>query len=557
MIKNLKNQSLIVIFLLTIITWIAHFWHFETLGLYADDYNYIVEPMRITFPEFSNLIKTTFSTFSQGRVIGFSLLYLSAFLAGHLGGLKLLYIIAYMFALINNLLFYIFLKCIWNQPFFVLFGTLAFTLFPADTTRAFLTHIHILPAYTFLLLAFLCYFCRREGLSYIFITASLMCYETIFLLFITAPFLKTQWGKNSIEKLIKHALILVFIFIAALIIRKITGESRVNELDILTTLSISIRQTFIGPFISLAMFFYAPFQTLKNLKGELLVFVTLILLVLIWFLSKLNRCTENESFLLIKKLSLEGTILLFLAYPLTLTVPATEISGRGSRVHTAAALGASILVGLACYLLVNLANNYQLKNLALAILAGLFALLVGFGLTVQYDNQISWQYQQAFWTDVIRLAPDLTDEAVILVDAPNLPWGKQLSPFDWSMPSILPQIYNFPVSWKFAPKLYKLSAKWQDKIGADGKLKLDNEHGLLYFYYPWESKRSLKTNGAILLQEKEGKLIRRNEPIIVGNKEFQFKQISASTVQSLSQGVLYPYLIKPSRDTSINYFQSW
>ena len=72
--------------------------------------------------------------------------------------------------------------------------------------------------------------------------------------------------------------------------------------------------------------------------------------------------------------------LLFLAYPLTFTVPATLISGRSSRVHTAAVVGVSILGGILGYLIVYLANSYRQKNLAALLLATYFSLLIGFGI---------------------------------------------------------------------------------------------------------------------------------------------------------------------------------
>jgi len=556
----LNNKSLKITTFLTIalITWIAHFWYFNHLGLYEDDYFFIGQPLTMNLEGFFGFVKNMNLAFFQGRVVGFNILFFSAYFAGKLGGLPLIYISAYLLALTNNILFYLFLQRLWNQPIFVLTGTLAFTLFPADNTRAFLTHIHILPAITFLLLAFLSYLNNKKNWSYLLITASFLSYETCFLLFITAPFLTKKPQSEIFKELIKHLFILGTIFLVVLILRKLTGDSRVGDLDIATAIFTPIRQIITGPFVCLGTFVYRPWQTLHNLRGELLIFVLLSLLMLLWLFlqnSRFSGLDSGENWPIIKKLSLLGISLLFLAYPLTFTVPATLISGRSSRVHTAAVVGASILGGILGYLIVYLANSYRQKNLAALILATYFSLLVGFGIIVQQQNQLSWKYQQAFWADVIQLAPDMSDGQVILVDAPSLPWGSQLTPFNMSMPSVLAQLYQFPWQWKNVPKLYKLNPDWEQKIPANGEMALNNENGLLSYYYTWESARQVKTSEIILLQEKDGKLVRTTTPIVAGAKKFSFKPLTNSTIDSFDKGYLYDYLIAPNNKKSVNYFQ--
>jgi len=556
----LNNKSLKITTFLTIalITWIAHFWYFNHLGLYEDDYAFIGNILTMDFSRFVDSVKNMNLAFFQGRVVGFNILFFSAYFAGKLGGLPLIYISAYLLALTNNILFYLFLQRLWNQPIFVLTGTLAFTLFPADNTRAFLTHIHILPAITFLLLAFLSYLNDKKIWSYLLITASFLSYETCFLLFITAPFLTKKPQSEIFKELIKHLFILGTIFLVVLILRKLTGDSRVGDLDIATAIFTPIRQIITGPFVCLGTFVYRPWQTLHNLRGELLIFVPLSLLMLLWLFlqnSRFSGLDSGENWPIIKQLSLLGISLLFLAYPLTFTVPATLISGRDSRVHAAGVVGASILGGILGYLIVYLANSYRQKNLAALLLATYFSLLIGFGIIVQQQNKLSWKYQQAFWADVIQLAPDLSDGQVILVDAPSLPWGSQLYPFAWSMPSVVGQLYQFPWQWKNVPKLYKLNPDWQQKIPANGEMALNNENGLLSYYYTWESARQVKTSEIILLQEKDGKLVRTTTPIVAGAKKFSFKPLTNSTIDSFDKGYLYDYLIAPNNKKSVNYFQ--
>jgi hypothetical protein len=404
-------------------------------------------------------------------------------------------------------------------------------------------------------------------------------------LFITAPLFKNQWNKNLFKEMLRHTLILAAMLAATAVVRKITGEARVDGLDIIKLILIPVRQMLIGPFISLSMFLYRPAQTLLNLKGELLVFVPLSVLGFTLLLSNLkiaaedNKTEDNTPILSpIKKLAFLGLTLLVLSYPLFFTVAATEINGRNSRVHTTAALGASILIGLLCYLIINLCNNNNLaKNIANTGLAVFLSLILGFGLIVQQENQKTWEYQRAFWTDVIHLAPDIEPDTIILVDSPHLNTGKHLHSFiEWGVPMTLRQIYNFPKTWErldelpqgkdkprwyfwqkytFYPKVYRLSLDWQDTIANQGKFDFNPNSKAFEYFLQWESPRLIDSHNIILLQEENGKLFRRTAPLKIGNQMFDFKPVSQSTLH-FEKGPLYSSLIKQDDELPINYFNS-
>ncbi|MGF1937284.1 MAG: hypothetical protein RM347_023355 [Nostoc sp. ChiQUE02] len=576
------------IFILAIITFIAHFWHYQNLGLYEDDYFLIAQPMSMNVVDFSEFFKWHILNYSSTE--GRPLLYIIEFSVGFLGKLiedfRVLYLINYLVILINNILFCWFLKSIWNQPIFIVTGTLAFTLFPADTNHAYLTHISLYSSLTFLLLAFLFYLFNKKLLSYLLIFASILCYETMLPLFVTAPLFKNHWDKSLLKEMIRHILILAAMLATIVIVRKITGEGRIDELNILTSIFTPIRQMVIGPFISLSMFFYRPAQTLLNLKGELLVFVPLSILGFILLLSNLKIEAKedfdaNDNTLIlssIKKLTFLGLTLLVLSYPLFFTRVATEINGRGSRVHMTAALGASILIGLLCYLIINLFNNNNLaRNLANAGLAVFFSLLVGFGLTVQQENQMTWEYQRAFWTDIIHLCPDIEPDTIILVDAPDINTGKHLHSFiQWGTPITLRQIYKFPKTWErldelpqtedkprwyfwrkytFYPKVYRLSQNWQDTIINQGKFDFDPKSKSFEYFLKWEAPRLIDSHDIILLQEKNGQLFRRSKPLTISGQVFEFKPIYESAIELFEKGILYNFLIKQSNEAPISYFK--
>ena len=485
---NARFDLFKVVALLAIVTWIANFWYFRDLGLYLDDYGFTGYSIGVSSSQFISIIKQTFSSFYLGRPVGFFILYLLSFISGKLFGLTSLYIFSYLLILTNNILYYFFLKRLWIQPIFCICGTLAYTLFPADNSRTWLTSIQILPAFTFLLIAFLCYFSDKKFLSYLSITASLLCYETVFPLFIIAPLFKYSWTKQINKKIFIHPLICGSIFLFSIIIRKIVGDSRISNLDLISTLKISFHQILFGPIVSLYMFVYRIFSLRVTNEIIFLMIIAFVCLIFAFTDLKISKIKTTDNLFILKKLTLLGFALLLLAYPLTLTVDASVISGDGSRVHNAAAFGASILLGLICYLFLTFLKNYRLKQLAFIIIAAYFSLLVGFGLTVQNDNRLSWQYQQAFWSDVIKLAPDLSEKTVVFIDSPSLRgiWGAQLSPFP-EYCQVLPILYSFPEKWKVLPSMYRLDDHWGKKITANGKLKLAKEDGLIYHGSLWYS----------------------------------------------------------------------
>ena len=130
--KNLDSLKILV--LLAITTWIAHFWHSASFGLYEDDLGRFAHSMGMTWSEFWGALQ------NQGRPLHEGLINLFLLLGFKLGGLPGIYLIGYIILTVNAFLFYGLLKRLSNQQVFVVTGALAFCLFPADTTQALPTH---------------------------------------------------------------------------------------------------------------------------------------------------------------------------------------------------------------------------------------------------------------------------------------------------------------------------------------------------------------------------------------------------------------------------------
>lgn len=572
-------RSAQVFIFIALIIWVAHFCHFQSFGLYEDDFTRIPNAMGMTRTEVSNYILKLILEFrdeTQGRPLHPGLIYGFSFLGSKLGGLQTVYLIGYAVITINAFLFYIFLMRIFPHKVFALTGVLAWALFPVDTTKIFLTHsLGVQPSLTFLLFALHCYLSNNRKLAYLILFGSLMTYETLFPLFWAAPLLRNKWDSlKLIKEMFKHTLILAVMIFCVFVLRKVKGESRVDDLELTSSIFGIIRNMCIGPLISLRTLIYRPLQTLlkmKGMKGEILLFVTLSFAALVWIFSRLKlklssndltlkTCIDNKVldlkvialFHALVKLVVIGFVMLTLAYPLSFSNSVYSINGRGSRVHFAAAIGISIICACLCSGMMMIAKIYNKKNLAAGILAAFFSLLVGFGLIVQHNYKLSWQYQRAFWTDLIELCPDLKKGTVILVESTGLPNVKHILSYSRPLPRILSQIYQFPDDWKSPqysildpsdqPKVYELKSGWEKRILSDQNLfRLDKSvtiKGDLPRTYLVDS------SSVIFIETKTGKLFRRIEPLIIKDQVFPLKQKANSFVSSFDQRLLYKYLIE-------------
>lgn len=493
-----------------------------------------------------------FGSLTEGRPLHPGLIYLFSFVGGKLCGLNGVYWIGYLILTLNSFLIYTLLKRISTDEVFSFTGTLAFSLFPAYLNRIWLTSsLGHQPSLTFLLLAFYCYVYTRINLSYFVILGSLLCYETVFPLFLAAPLLKEKWNSKLIKELCRHVAILGAIFVSVVIIRQLTGERRVANLDLFSTITLAVQQMLIGPFVSMGTLFYRPFEIWENLSGELIVSICVGFAGIFWMLSRMkfdSRICRQK----IAKLASIGLIMLALSYSLTFTVPVDITFGGGTRVHLGSTVGGAIICGCVCSAISSVANIYRKKRLATVGLAAFFASLIGFGVVVQQDYSLMWQYQRAFWTDAIKLYPDVSEGTLILVDrSQNLKTPKFISPEDWTGTSILNQIHQFPKNWKVAPSLYKLRPGWQENILSNKNLFQLKDLGLVLAKR--DRDHQFESSSIIFLEAKDGKLTRRTEPLRIDGQEFTLKPKSASGLPPFPKGILYDYLIESAEEKSIKY----
>jgi hypothetical protein len=116
------------------------------------------------------------------------------------------------------------------------------------------------------------------------------------------------------------------------------------------------------------------------------------------------------------------------------------------------------------------------------------------------------------------------------VQSPNLQWGKQIHPFDWSVPSVLSSIYEFPKDWQFPPRAYILHSDprnieaWKGMIQSNDKMLISNKNHGVRYHYDWEPERLIRPQDVILLVEENKQLIRQPKLTLSDGRTIFFKQ---------------------------------
>jgi hypothetical protein len=460
------------------IIWITYFLHSHRFGLYEDDWYRIAKVVDYSANDLFSLIEHNFSSFalSQGRPFHPSLIESAAFVGFRLGGLWCVYCIAFALLATSCTLFYFLLRRMFGLRF-ALFGALAFATFPADTTRPFLTHaLGLEPSLIFFLIAMHLYLSHRSAASYLTIFISLLTYETVFPVFLIAPLCT----RSKQAEYLRHAAIMACLFLLVISVHAISGTVRTGHADVgLSNVLLPIFNMILGPITCLAMYGYRPIYVLGNLSIERALIVLMIIglagAVIYLVAPPIRRDGVGWNRPERLRPVIIGTLMLVAAYLLTVTTVGVAVAGRGTRVHFAAVLGASIVCAWLCCTLLDRYGSGK----GLGIILGLFALLVGFGLDIQNDYVLAWQEQQGFWSEFAKLCPDLDDGVVIFVeptglrdtrqllflrhDLTGVPDSRQIKSLD-IMYDILPELYKFPATWAAPPRVYRLPRNWQNRI---------------------------------------------------------------------------------------------
>ena len=332
--------------------------------------------------------------------------------------------------------------------------------------------------------------------------------------------------------------------------------SRVADLSIVSALKTSIWAMIFGPIVTIKTFLYRPIETLGALGGrqrnmELWLFLPLYFVGLAWTMSRL----KFKNFLFFKdflKPALVGYIMLVLAYSLALVGPIKLVDDVGSRIHTGAIVGASILFACISSSVIYIGKTYGIKRLVTLLLAAYFSLLLGFGFSIQRDYVLSWQYQRSLFSDIIKLVPDLTDGSVILFEKKAVKPTKYMSVFRSTQRKILSDLFQLPDDWENPPIVFPLEDSWQEHA------RLDNNLNLLYMTNPFNPsviEEKFQSTSIVFLEPQNGKLTCRVKPMIIGDQTLKLKNQSSPIISTFDKKPLYNYMIQSPDEESINYIR--
>jgi hypothetical protein len=484
---------LTIILLCLALIGISRFLFASGFGLYEDDYTRIPRALSMSGADLVREVITAFSGFvDHGKPMHPTVIYSLAILGAAINGVQGIYLIAYLVVGLNAVLFFLLMKRISSIRFAGLAG-ISFAVFSADITQAFLTHaLGLQTALTFLLLAFLAYAANRKVLAYIFVLALLLTYETPYFVFLAAPILLDRsWGKRTVRSFLQNALVLGMMLLVIILIRARVEETRISGLTFPEVITIPLSHMIQGPIASLATYVYRPYQAFISLPAKIYPGLLPVFLIIAWAIfristgeqspppalrspeeqrdrpgfpqaskiEKLRRWIQDGEFDL--HLFISGLMMLVLAYPLTFTVRAYALSGRDTRVHLAAALGAAMLWAWLGNRVLAWFTKHLSAWLGSALLSAGFTLLVGFGLLVQADMVRAWNLQRELWGSIVEYAPDVEEGTVILIDPAGLTDTWAIDANTWAMPQILSYLFQYPTTWEAQPAVHRLLPDWR------------------------------------------------------------------------------------------------
>ena len=486
------------------ILWIGRYLHSAEFGLYEDDLTHVPSAVRMTWAELGTFASGVLLRFGgSGHPIHLILLNVLSNLGWRLGELKGLYVLGYVIIGLNTVLFFKLVQRLGGTALAGLAG-IAYVVYAADTTQAFLTHsFGVQTAIAMVLAAFHAYLRGHGALTYGLSALAILTYETTFLVLLAAPLLVYERGTKWSGMALRHAAAMAAIVLADLGLRFAFGEQRVSNLDLREIASLPILHMIQGPPVALGTYLYRPIQALSNWDVEKASIVTLCSIVVLSAFAVYSRGSASRNpekrtldapadrqagleaswpdlsklpneIQRLAKLAFAGLAMLVLAYPLTFTVRAYAISGRDTRVHAAGVIGAALLVGSIMMAALHLGRTRTWRVLVAIVLAVWTGMMVGFGLDIQRDYVLAWDLQREFWTQLVDMIPDVGNGTVVLVDPDVLRDTRQIGANYWNLPRVLMQLYAFPEEWVSPPRVYRMAPGWRDRILTDqAKFRLD------------------------------------------------------------------------------------
>ena len=442
---------------LSTVAWFAHFRGWRHTGFFSDDQSFAALTMDWTPGDARHMADVLAFSYPepQGRPLGFLLGVELPYLGYHAAGVFGMYAVAWLVLSGNAVLLWALLARRLPRPL-PMVGGLMFLLFPADTTRPFLCHAHILqPSLTFALIAAHLFLGRTawvRGLGYAVASLCLVTYETALLPLVAVPLLDARFAGRRFElpvkRLVVHAAVLVALVGIVAVTRSHAGEYRAEHMigGPATVTEEVVLGSVRGPLAAAQACVRRPWlQAVATVHRPW--HAAEVLAAAAAFAFAVGRRRPPTSSLW--RAGAFGVAAIGVSYLLCFThYPPTCEEGQSTSVHTAAAIGfAAVAAAAAGWALV------QWPRAGLAAGGLYFGLLFGHATDEQAAFTGLWHERQLFWRQALALCPDLSDRTVILCDgAMSQPtWYMPVNL--WSDAMVPAQVYRFPPDWRLPPIL--------------------------------------------------------------------------------------------------------
>ncbi len=551
--------------------WAARYLHSDSFGFYEDDYTIVVRAMASSWDQIRAELQDLGGLFArQGRPLYDTTILLLAHAVGRQGTVAPAYRTAFAIVGLNSVLFYALLRRA-AGPSLALLGGLSYALFSGDTTQAFLDHaLGLQQSLTYLLLASLAYLSQRRVVSYVLAAGSLLSYESAFPVFLAVPLLEPIWDRDWIRRVGRHVVLGLLMMGLLVTVRFIAGEGRVLDLTPSEALAVPLVHALKGPPVALGSYLLRPVQTLLQMDGEIAV-ASLIGFAVYWpvlglllqpkhtetiaeFVRHVIRDPRSawrnapargtESGLApgsarLVRLIVTGLIMMGLSYLLTFTVRPYAISGRDTRVHLAAGVGAALTWSSGWYLLFSLAVRERARRVLIPLLAAVMSLLVGFGVIVQRDYTEAWALQRHLWSSLESYVPDLTNGSTVFIDPDGLIDTHYIDANSWNLPLVMQYVYGFPDDWERKPQVYRLSTEWMERSLHNSVEIKALDYSFRYVVRPWSQ--------VILLSTADGRVTDRRTEVSLGGDTFALEEQPAGDGPAFEPGYLYQQLVHQTK----------
>ncbi len=436
-----RAEALLSLLILAATVVVAHFMRFAQFGFYEDDYWSIANSMGLTGAELWARAQNYFQAWPTGRPLNHLLPNLLSFVGVRLGGVEAMYALAAGGLLLNAWLVNRIARQLLPGPAALAAGV-TYVLFPPDTTRQLLIHVsHVQGAMTFSLLGLLLW--RRAGISRLFsypiAGLSLLSYETAYIPFLCAPLLLA--GAVEFRRRLTwaaHAAGCSIVLGLVMLARALAGGAHSSAHEVLGNPSQAafraLTSMYLGPLTDVKAFLHAFWEGGRHvdvwaIAGAMMIAALLVVWHLYYSDRRVGPGVADETAggpqstpipLPIKILALWPA-----SYVLTLVnYPPTQIAGRMTSTHTAAALPVALLAGSLYATFAGRSRAWRTASHILLV-AGLF-LTLSYNQFVQREYARAWQVQIHFWQQVFELCPDVDARTGILVTGGVDPEGSEI-----------------------------------------------------------------------------------------------------------------------------------